>query len=155
SIPATVVGWIADIFTMNTYSDVATEGFLQAGENAGRALVEAIKAAVDSLISWFSSLPGRIAAAVGRIDIGSLIKWPSMPKWLGGGSSVSPALAGTRAAGGPVRAGLPYLVGERGPEIVTFARDAFVHSAAARRPHGAQRSPCIGCRDAGRGCHFN
>jgi phage-related minor tail protein len=29
-----------------------------------------------------------------------------------------PALAGKRAAGGPVIAGEPYLVGERGPEII-------------------------------------
>ena len=28
--------------------------------------------------------------------------------------------------GGPVRAGLPYLVGERGPELVTFGGNGYV-----------------------------
>lgn len=36
-------------------------------------------------------------------------------------------LHGQRAAGGPIRAGLSYLVGERGPEVVTPTRDGFVH----------------------------
>lgn len=35
-----------------------------------------------------------------------------------------------RAAGGPVRAGTPYLVGENGPELVTFGASGMVHNAA-------------------------
>ena len=34
-----------------------------------------------------------------------------------------------QAAGGPVRPGLPYLVGERGPELVSFGQSGRVHSA--------------------------
>ena len=33
-----------------------------------------------------------------------------------------------RARGGPVRRGLPYLVGELGPELVTFGQDGNVHN---------------------------
>jgi hypothetical protein len=40
---------------------------------------------------------------------------------------------GRRAAGGPVQAGRPYLVGEEGPEIITPTRGGFVHDAAATR----------------------
>lgn len=36
-----------------------------------------------------------------------------------------------RAAGGPVAAGGTYLVGERGPELVTFGASGFVHDAAS------------------------
>ena len=36
---------------------------------------------------------------------------------------------GVRAEGGPVVAGRPYIVGEDGPELVTFSQDGFVHSA--------------------------
>lgn len=35
-----------------------------------------------------------------------------------------------RASGGPVQAGKPYLVGEEGPELVTFAANGTVHTAA-------------------------
>jgi TP901 family phage tail tape measure protein len=34
-----------------------------------------------------------------------------------------------RARGGPVSPGEPYLVGEEGPELVTFAKSGFVHDA--------------------------
>jgi hypothetical protein len=36
-------------------------------------------------------------------------------------------LAGQRAAGGPITAGRTYLVGERGPELVTPSRNSYVH----------------------------
>lgn len=36
---------------------------------------------------------------------------------------------GARASGGPVRAGMSYLVGEEGPEIVTMSKNGYVHSA--------------------------
>ncbi len=32
-----------------------------------------------------------------------------------------------RAAGGPISAGQAYLVGERGPELITAARSGYVH----------------------------
>lgn len=117
AIPAAVGGWIADIFTMNTYSDEATAGFRTAGENAGKALVDAIKSAIDGLIGWFKALPSRIMAAIGRIDLSKIVKLPSLPSWMGG--STAPAVAGARAAGGPVSRGKTYLVGERGPELFT------------------------------------
>lgn len=44
-------------------------------------------------------------------------------------TATSAALAGARASGGPVKAGGSYLVGEEGPEIVTFGQDGFVHDA--------------------------
>lgn len=43
-------------------------------------------------------------------------------------------LAGGRAEGGPVAAGQTYLVGERGPEIVTFGADGFVHANSSLTP---------------------
>jgi hypothetical protein len=44
-------------------------------------------------------------------------------------TGVGAAIAGARAAGGPVHANGTYLVGEEGPELVTFGRDGFVHNA--------------------------
>lgn len=294
-IPARVGNWLADIFTMNSYSAADVQGFRDAGERAGRALVDAIESALtgattwtvgllasvrsmapamltaggelaqkmwdgirvklDEMVAWFSGLPSRIVAAIGSIDLSSLIEWPSPPAWLrrlwvgdeeatvnvvpaddaagagAAGTSAEPstkgrgsaaaldaavlpepstegwgsaaargiadfvrsisaegsqaqaeadrigtgvesalsvtarpvvetsgleraialannlrekllglpsttvkagtgaAIAGARAAGGPVQANGTYLVGEEGPELVTFGRDGFVHNA--------------------------
>ncbi len=43
------------------------------GESAGRA--------VGDVVRWFAELPGRIIAAVGSIDLTSMISWPSPPAW--------------------------------------------------------------------------
>ena len=62
-----------------------------------------------------------------------------------GASSAGQALAGgrTRAAGGPVARGETYLVGERGPEVVTMAGDGYV------TPNGGMRT--VGGRGGGGG----
>lgn len=54
-------------------------------------------------------------------------------------------LAGARAAGGPVDAGRTYLVGERGPELVTFDQNAYVHDALT-----TARAMATGARDGGK-----
>ncbi|MGJ0236987.1 phage tail length tape measure family protein [Novosphingobium fluoreni] len=44
----------------------------------------------------------------------------------GWASNMNVSLAGARAAGGPVRAGLPYMIGERGPEIMVPSQSGQV-----------------------------
>ncbi|MGP2492286.1 phage tail tape measure protein [Mesorhizobium sp. PUT5] len=97
---------------------------LKSGMTLAQSMWDGIKAKIDEMLAWFKGLPGRIISAIGSIDIGSLIKWPSPPAWLsrmwGGGDTVrvdGPTVDGARASGGPVRAGGSYLVGERGAEI--------------------------------------
>lgn len=85
AVPGQVMGWIGDIFSMKDYSAEAEASFREAGQNAGMALANAIKDAVNGLVAWFADLPGRIKAAIGSINISSLITWPTMPSWLGGG----------------------------------------------------------------------
>jgi TP901 family phage tail tape measure protein len=135
AIPAALAGWFGDIFTINQYTDQASAEFRSAGERVGRALVDGIKNAFDALWTWLQSLPSKIVAAIGRIDLSGLIKWPSLPRWLGGGApnpaNDNAAIAGTRAAGGVVLGGRTYLVGEQGPELVTPSRSGYVHDAAA------------------------
>lgn len=62
--------------------------------------------------------------AIGQIlgQIGSLFGGFSGSPIVSGGSSESATgayIAGRRASGGPVSAGMPYMVGERGPEVFT------------------------------------
>lgn len=47
------------------------------------------------------------------------------------GNVPGPAIDGARASGGDVRSGGTYLVGEEGPELVTFGQRGFVHNARA------------------------
>lgn len=86
AIPGRVAGFLADIFTMNDYSDEAEAGFRDAGERAGRAMVEAVIGAFKGLFDWFRGLGQRIVAAIGKIDLSSVISWPSWPSWMGGGT---------------------------------------------------------------------
>jgi len=51
------------------------------------------------------------------------------------------SIDGARAKGGDVRAGGTYLVGEEGPEIVTFPKSGLVHDAA--RSARMMRSPAL------------
>ncbi|WP_339760699.1 phage tail tape measure protein [uncultured Hoeflea sp.] len=135
AIPAALAGWVRGIFTINQYTEQATGEFRSAGERVGQALVDGIKTAFDALWAWLKSLPSKIIAAIGRIDLSGLIKWPSLPRWLGGGApnpaNDNAAIAGTRAAGGAIAGGRTYLVGEDGPELVTPSRSGYVHDADA------------------------
>ncbi|MGY6709693.1 MAG: phage tail tape measure protein [Rhizobiaceae bacterium] len=54
----------------------------------------------------------------------------SLPNASIGGTA---AVAGARAAGGPIVRGRAYLVGEEGPEIITAGADGYVHDAATSR----------------------
>lgn len=51
-------------------------------------------------------------------------EFKAVPKGASGGPT-----SGARASGGPTEAGGTYLVGELGPELVTFPQDSYVHSA--------------------------
>ncbi len=136
--------WIASFFSREVLTDAQKAAWEQSGYDAATRLIEAVKSKVGELVDWFRSLPGKIVAAIGNIDISGLIKWPSMPSWLGGGGGGGgsirdraannnagatiplPGVAGARAAGGPVVGGRTYLVGEKGPELFTAGRSGTI-----------------------------
>jgi hypothetical protein len=124
------------------------DGLYDVGVTMMQRLLDGIVAKAAEVMAWFRALPDKIKAAIGSIDLGSIINWPTPPAWLsrlwgggggiteqaaaansGGGGTARKMLDGMRASGGPVRAGGAYLVGEYGPEIVTFAKSGFVHDA--------------------------
>ncbi len=122
-------GWIKSFFGREILSEQEKAGFEQAGYEAATRMVESVKRKVGELVDWFKSLPSRIVAAIGRIDLGSMIKWPSLPSWLGGGAPAPagpPTPDGTRASGGPVNAGMLYKVGERGTELFQPSRSGTI-----------------------------
>ena len=63
------------------------------------------------------------------------------PAQAGGGGILGQvfSLGGARAMGGPVRGGVPYLVGERGPEVIVPRGPGFVQPASA--VHSSRSAP--------------
>lgn len=122
-------GWIKSFFSREVLSDSEKAAWADSGYQVATAMIESVKAKVSELVDWFRGLPSRIMAAIGRIDIGGMIKWPSLPNWLGGGAPAPagpPTPNGTRASGGPVNAGMLYKVGERGVELFSPSRDGHI-----------------------------
>lgn len=67
----------------------------------------------------------------------------------GGGSTAPGAGLGRSASGGPMQAGRPYLVGERGPEVVTSSRSGYVW------PNGTGPATRGGGGQSGGGLHVH
>lgn len=105
-----------------------------AGVQMIQSMWDGAVSAFNGMLSWFKELPSRIISAIGSVDLSGLIKWPSMPSWLGGKATAvaapsAPAAVqvdGARASGGPVRAGHLYAVGERGPELFAPKQDGHI-----------------------------
>lgn len=123
ALPGQLGNWLADIFTINDYSDQEEAGFRNAGERFGQALIDGIKAIGQGIFDWFAQWPSLILQAIGSIDLSSIFKMPDF-SWipgLGGGKTEIEA----RASGGPVSANRPYFVGEQGTEM--FVPDTSGH----------------------------
>jgi hypothetical protein len=117
----------AGFFKMEQYSAQAEGEFRDLGRRIGQMIVDGISSALDLVIGKFVELPKRILAAIGKIDLSSVISMPSFN--FGWGETAKKTVDGARASGGPVSAGSTYLVGERGPEMITPTRSGHVHSA--------------------------
>lgn len=96
----------------------------QFGTQLGMQILEGLKSAASAIIDYVKGLASRIGSAIsGAVSgIGSRVRGA-----VSGDSTPAPAAPEARASGGPVRAGRPYLVGERGPELITPSRSGFVH----------------------------
>jgi len=80
----------------------------------------AMQGMVDNFLAWASTLPDKILNALKSMGggiVGGFRSWAE--NFLSGLRGESPVQLEARAKGGPVNAGQPYLVGERGPELFT------------------------------------
>ncbi|MFK8251959.1 phage tail tape measure protein [Ancylobacter terrae] len=137
-VQAQVRGWTLDLASVGT--------------SAITSMIDGMQSMLGDLLAWFRELPAKILAAIGSIDIGSLIKWPSMPSWMSGGGPAPAPAAGSnnrsagrwgptglnrdstsglaigpgRATGGPVRKGTIYPVGEEGPELFSPSQNGQI-----------------------------
>lgn len=129
---------------INTFLDLPGR-LLEVGRQAIQGLWDGMVSRFEEFMAWVRGIPGRIAEAIGNIDLGSLIfgdapavniapmiaPSPDSVLLRAGGDADMQALEdyldGTRARGGPISRGGRYLVGERGPELITASRSGYVH----------------------------
>lgn len=119
----------------------------QIGQAVGQAiedtLVNGIAAAVseaERLSDVLMDIGRQLLSTVGRILINSAINQAAGP----GGLFGPKGLPGYRAEGGPINAGMPYIVGEKGPELVipgaagtVIPNDAFSTATQALQSNGS------------------
>lgn len=94
--------------------------FYEAGKKLGQAIYDGIAALIEKLASYISSKLSGALSSVGNYASGLASRVGSYIG-LGGGEEVE-----ARASGGPVRSGRPYLIGERGPELMVPNRNGLV-----------------------------
>lgn len=99
---------------------------VEAGAALMRGLFDGIKAVMAEIVAYIKSSITEAFASVRSGASGLLNK---VTFGLAGTPSSSGGVDGARAKGGPVKAGGTYLVGEEGPELVTFPQDGRVHDA--------------------------
>lgn len=105
--------------------DASKQAWRDLGVTIGTSIGGAITGVIEkikSFIGWIASVPGKIAGMLG--GVGSASKTPAAAA----ATSAAPAVAGARAAGGPVRAGSTYLVGENGPELFRARANGAISS---------------------------
>ena len=99
-----------------------------------------LRLAVQGLIDDYGEIPDKVATTVsfsaGETEahlllIEGMLDGVTRPRNVRITASFDTGgFTGMLADGGPAKAGGTYLVGEEGPELVTFGRDSFVHDAA-------------------------
>lgn len=124
----------------------------QVGSQMIQSILDGAMAKVEELLAWLRTLPTRIYEAIGNIDLSNVIKWPSLPSWMGGATPAAsndnkPAsvpIDGKRARGGPVGTGKTYLVGEKGPELFTPGLGGMISPNEAYRSAAAAKQLTYG-----------
>lgn len=106
-----------------SFSEAATSAITGA-QTIGEALRGLVQSLVEAVIQ--ALIFKAVMAGLGTVGGGGLL----------GAIIPAPAVAGTRAMGGPVSAGSPYLVGERGPELFVPSHAGNVVPAAASGGRG-------------------
>jgi hypothetical protein len=90
-----------------------------------KASLESIGTAVSILVTGFSSLVSFITAAYNMIK--KFVEFiGNNPIVKGISGAIDSVFGGGKAAGGPVRSGTSYLVGERGPELFTPSGNGMI-----------------------------
>jgi hypothetical protein len=100
-------------------------------EKVALEVVDTIKNAIEKLVNWVKSIPAKIGHTLQKIPgMGAALKAA------GAVSSVGSSIAGVFQHGGTASVGGHYLVGERGPELVSLPSGATVTPLSGVAPIG-------------------
>jgi len=127
--------------------------------NATTAIETAVTSSFDSIASTIAravvsgkesidQLTDAILADFDRVATRQFIVKP-IESLIGSIASSILPIGGARAAGGPVSAGVPYLVGEQGPELFTPDQSGSIASNASLASQRPQIVLNVQARDAG------
>ncbi|MDP3408188.1 phage tail tape measure protein [Bosea sp. (in: a-proteobacteria)] len=98
SVTAAIAAKLAEIVTsfqqfpayiVATFAPLAST-LQQAGMAAIQSLWDGMTTKFGELLGWIQGIPARILAAIGSIDLSNVIKWPTLPNWLGGSKPAAP-----------------------------------------------------------------
>jgi phage-related minor tail protein len=100
----------------------------------------ALRAGVDGLIEDYGNIPDKVETTVlldtldteaNLLLLSGMLDTATRPRTVRVTTTFDTGgFTGMLADGGPAKAGGTYLVGEQGPELVTFGQDSFVYNAA-------------------------
>lgn len=108
----------------------AAQRIAEAFETAGRSISSSLEAAARAGELSFSRMSEAILRDLARLAVREIVT-PQVEGLASGLGRVFDHVIGQRAEGGPVLAGAPYLVGERGPEVFTPTASGRVEPMAA------------------------
>lgn len=134
----------AQVDALREKVEAATKGWPQAAAEGIQGYVDAIAKGGATAVNDASRIGAQIEDALSvvghpSVETGDLSRALDLARQLGmavrqlGAAKIGaavPKVDGARAKGGDVRSGGTYLVGEEGPELVTFGQKGFVHTAA-------------------------
>ena len=114
---------IAGIRSVTTRLGELAGAFFSAGYTLIKSLWDGMVQVFAELKAW---LDGQVAAILAPIN--NAANSVRGMFGLGGGEADKPKPTEARAGGGSIHAGRSYLVGERGPELITPSRSGYVHA---------------------------
>jgi hypothetical protein len=139
---SSVVKWIGDLVGP---LDASTAKWKEWGESVGGIAAEGVNkilGAINALIGGIKSaieFAGNLGSAIGNAL--------SSPRTRAGPRYSTPAPIGARALGGPVNGGMPYLVGERGPELFVPGATGRIETNNRLRALTASGAGVVAARD--------
>lgn len=131
-----VKDWLGGLFTQNEFSEGDKERWKQAGRDFIYAIWDGMKEVFTGLLSWFESKLSTLLDGVAGLANAAAGLFGTTGNAPAGAPNRGEVFKGQRAGGGPITRGSRYLVGEKGPELITASRSSYVHSAGAGQGGG-------------------
>jgi phage-related tail protein len=117
---------IAAIKQVPAQLKAVADEWLQAGRELILSLWEGMKQVFSEMTAWLKDQ----LANIGNMAGNALSNVPLLGRFVGGGNNAGDAGdTPARAGGGPISRGQTYMVGEKGPELITANRNGYVNPA--------------------------